>query len=146
MVVMVAITAVGAAFRLEWGLHLFKLGSEAMEHLLDHMIRTNAKNVVANFSRQMSVSQVPGETYELIGVVVSDLDNCLRGSTDFEQPSIFKLESIPIGHGNRFRKIEKDILALIRNQASAPAVARVEVERESARRPFLGPMPSGPMH
>ncbi len=51
MTAIVAITAVSAAFRLEWGLHLDKLRSEAMEHLLDHMVGPDAKNLVANFSR-----------------------------------------------------------------------------------------------
>ena len=48
---MVAITAVSAAFRLEWGLPLHELGSGAMEHLLDHMIGPNAENLIANLSR-----------------------------------------------------------------------------------------------
>jgi len=49
--VMVAIAAVGAPFRMERGLQLQKLRSGAMEHLLDHMIGPNAKNLFANFSR-----------------------------------------------------------------------------------------------
>ena len=146
MVVMVAITAVGAAFRLERSLQPEKLGSEAMEHVLDHMIRANAKNPIENFSRQVPVSQMPGKAHELIGITVRDLDNRLRSRLHHEQSPIFELQGVPVSHSNRFRQIQKHILALIRNESDATAMARVEIERESARRMFHGPMPGGSMN
>jgi len=138
--VMVAITGVGAAFRLERGLQLQKLRSEAMEHLLDHMIGPNAKNLIANFSRQMPISQMPGKAHELVGIFVPNFDNKLRGGPDAQQPPVFKLQGISIGHGNRFRKIEKDIFALIRCQTNAAAMTSIEIEREGASRSFLRPV------
>ena len=146
MVVMVAITTVSAAFRLERGLQLYKLRSEAMEHLLDHMIGPDSKNLVANFGRQMPVPQMPGEAHELLGILVPDFHNRLRSGLHYEQSPIFKLQGVPIGHRNRFRKIEKDVLALIRGQANAAAMARVEIERERAGRAFPGPMSGRPMN
>jgi hypothetical protein len=77
MVVMVAVTAVSAAFGLEWGLHLYKIGSEAMEHILNHVVGPNAKNLVSNFSRQMPISQMPSKTHKLVGIFMPDLDNKL---------------------------------------------------------------------
>jgi hypothetical protein len=91
MVSMVATTFVSAAFRLEWALHLYKVRSEAKEHLLD------------------------------------------------EQPPVRKLHGISFGHGNRFPKSEKDLLALIRSHANAAAVAPVKIESERACRFFLRP-------
>jgi hypothetical protein len=145
LVVMVAIT-VSATFRLERRLQLYKLRSEAMKHLLDHMVGPNAKNLVANLSRQMPVSQMPGKAHELIGILVPDFDNRLRSGPHLEQSSVVKLQGVPIGHRNRFRKIEKDILALIRGQANAAAMARVEIERERAGRALSGPIPGRPMN
>jgi len=78
VVVMVAVTAVSAAFGLEGGLHLYKIRSEAMEHILDHVVGPNAKNLVSNFSRQMPISQMPGKTHKLIGIFMPDLYNELR--------------------------------------------------------------------
>ena len=75
MVVMVAVAAVSAAFGLEGGLHLHKIRSEAMEHILDHVVGPNAKNLVSNFSRQMPISQMPGKAHELIGIFMPDFDN-----------------------------------------------------------------------
>jgi hypothetical protein len=55
------------------------------------------------------------------------------------------LQAVSIGHRNRFRKVEKDILSLIRSQANAAAMARVKIESERACRLFLRPMPGGLM-
>ena len=143
--VTVAITAVGTAFRLERSLQLRKLRSGAMEHLLDHMIGSDAKNLIANFRRQMPISQMPGEAHELVGIFVPDFDNELRGGFDLQQPPVFKLQGISIGHGNRSRKIEKDIFALIRRQANTAAMTSMEIERDGACRAFLRPMSGGAM-
>jgi hypothetical protein len=78
MGVMVAVAAVRTALGLEGGLHLYKIRSEAMEHILDHVVGPNAKNLVSNFSRQMPVSQMPGKTHKLIGIFMPDLYNELR--------------------------------------------------------------------
>jgi len=82
IVVMVTIIAVSAAFRLERGLQLYKLSSEAMEHLLDHMVGPNAKNLIANFNRQVPISQMPGKAHELMGIFMPDFDDRLRGGLD----------------------------------------------------------------
>jgi hypothetical protein len=76
MVALVA--AVSAAFGLEGGLHLYKIRSEAMEHILDHMVGPDTKNLVSNFSRQMPISQMPSKTHKLIGIFMPDFDNKLR--------------------------------------------------------------------
>jgi hypothetical protein len=83
VVMMVAVVAVGAAFRLEGGLHLYKIRFEVMEHILDHMIGPNAKNLMANFSGQMPISQMPGKAHELMGISVPDLDDRLGSGSDF---------------------------------------------------------------
>jgi len=50
-----------------------------MEHMLDHMVRSNAEKLVSNFGRQMPISQMPGKAHELIGIFVPDFDNKLGG-------------------------------------------------------------------
>jgi hypothetical protein len=137
---MVTIAAVSAAFRLERGVHVYKLRSEAMNHLLDYMVGPNTKNLVANFGRQMTISKMPGKPHELIGFFMPDFDNGLRSGHDLQQSPIFKLQGVSIGQGNSFRKIEKDIFALIGSQANAAAMAPVEIESDRASRPFLRPV------
>ena len=146
MFVMMAAIAVRAAFRLEGSAHVHEIGSQPMEHLFDHMVRPNAKNLASNFRGQMPISQMPGETRKLTGILMPDFDNELGGSLNLQQPSIIQLQAISVGHGNRLRKIEKDIFALVRGQANATAMARVEIECDSACRPFLRPVPGGAMN
>jgi hypothetical protein len=139
MVVMMAVTAVGAALGLERGLHLYKIRSEAVEHILDHMVGPDAKSLVPNFSRQMSISQMPSKAHQLIGRSMPDFDNKLRGSPNLQPLPIFKLQAISIGHRNRLGKVEEDILALICGQANAPAMARFKIKRKNACRLFPRP-------
>jgi hypothetical protein len=86
---MVAVAGVSAAFGLERDLHPCKICSEAKEHILDHVVRPNAKNLVSNFSRQMPISQMPREASKLVGVFVLDFDNELSRSLHLEPPTIF---------------------------------------------------------
>ena len=86
---MVAIAGVSAALGLERDLHPCKICSEAKEHILDHVVRPNVKNLVSNFSRQMPISQMPREASKLVGVFVLDFDNELSRSLHLEPPTIF---------------------------------------------------------
>jgi hypothetical protein len=74
------------------------------------------------------------------------LDNRFRGRLNHEPPPILKLHTIPISHGDRLRKIEKDILSLIHRKPNPAPMARIEVERKSACGIFLRPMPSRAMN
>jgi hypothetical protein len=75
--VMVAVVAVSAAFGLEGGLHLYKICSETMEHILDHVVGPDAKNLASNFSRQMAIPKMPGKAHKLIGIFMPDFYNKL---------------------------------------------------------------------
>ena len=74
------------------------------------------------------------------------LDKRLCGRLNHEPSPIIKLHTIPISHGDRFRKIEKDILALIRREPNPPSVPGIEIERDSACCSFLWPMPGRTMN
>jgi hypothetical protein len=146
VVLMLAEAAVSATFRLERGLQLYKLRAEAIEQILDHMVGPNAKNLVSNFSRQMPISEMPGQTDKLTGFFMSDFDNRLFGSLNLQPPPIFELQPVSVGHGNRFRKVEKNVFPLIRRQANAATMARIKIESKSARPFFLRPMPGRAMN
>jgi hypothetical protein len=143
---MVAVAGVSAAFGLERDLHPCKICSEAKEHILDHVVRPNAKNLVSNFSRQMPISQMPREASKLVGVFMLDFDNELRRSLNLEPSTIFKLQAISISHGNRMGKVEQDIFAVIPNQANAASMARVKIESERPCRVFRRPIPGESMN
>jgi len=146
MAVMMTVTAVGAAFGLKWGLHRYQMRSETTQHVLDHMVRPDTKDLVSNFGRQMPVSKMPGKTHKLIGIFMPDFDNLFGSGLYPEPPPVLELQAVSVGHRNRFRKIEENIFALIRGETNAAAMARVKVESESTRRLFLGPVPGAAMN
>jgi hypothetical protein len=147
MAVMVAMAvAISATFGLEGRLYFRQFCSEALEHLLDHVVGPNAKDMVSNFCRQMPIAEMPSQTYELVGIFVSNLYNRFRGGLNLEPPPVFELQSVSVGHGNRFLKIEKDIFTLVRRQANAPAMTRIKIESERACRLFFRPVPCRAMN
>jgi len=58
MIVMMALAAVRTALGLKGSAHIYEIRAEAVEHILDHVVGPNAKNLVLNFSRQVSISQM----------------------------------------------------------------------------------------
>jgi hypothetical protein len=146
MVVMVAVSPVSAAFRLEGSLNYYQVSSETKEHILDHMVGSNTKDLLADFGRQMPISEMPGEANKLIAILMPDFEQKFGRGLDQEPCSIFELQTIAIGHRNCVRKVEKDVLTLICSQTNATAMARVKIEGERARSFFLGPMPGGSMN
>ena len=127
MSVRVALAAIRAAFWLEGGHHLCKISSEAAEHLFYNMVGPEAENLVADFSRQVPISEMPGKAYKLIGILMPGFDYALRSGLDLEPPSVVQLQAVSIGYCNRFWKVEKDIFAVISGQANAAAMTRLEV-------------------
>jgi hypothetical protein len=61
VLVIVAMAAVRAPFGLEGDLDLHEIRSKTPEHILNHMVGPNAKNLVSNFCGQMAVSKVPSK-------------------------------------------------------------------------------------
>jgi hypothetical protein len=145
LAVFVIVAAVRAAFGLKGFLHSHELRSKAIEHIFDHVVGPNTKNMVSNFSRQVPVSQMPRKAQELMRIFVSDFHNRFRSSLNLQPPAVFQLQAISIGHGNRFRKVKEDIFSLVRRQANSPAMARIKIERQSACRFFLRPVPGRAM-
>jgi hypothetical protein len=146
MTVMVTMIAVCPALGLERSIDLPENGAESVKHILDHMVRTDTKGLVSNVGWQMTIAEMPCEAHKLATIFVRDLDDRLRGRLNHEPPPIVKLHTIPISHGDRFREIEKDILALIRREPNPAPVPGVEIERDSACGIFLRPMPGRTMN
>jgi hypothetical protein len=147
MAVVVAMAvAIGATFGLEGRLYFREFCSEAAEHLLDYVVGPNAKDMVSNFRRQMPISEMPRQTYELVGIFMSNFENRFGRGLNFETPPVLELQSVSVRHGHRFGKIEKDIFTLVRRQANTPAMACVKIESESSRYFFFRPVPCGAMN
>lgn len=146
MAVMVIVTTVRAAFGLKRSVAFSENCAEAGKHLFDHMVRPNTEGFMSNLRRQMTIAEMPCKAHKLARIFMPHLDNRLCGRLNHEPPPIVKLHTISISHGDSLWKIEKDILALIRREPNPAPMARIEIERDSACRTFLRPMPGRTMN
>jgi hypothetical protein len=146
MVVMVAVAAVRTALGLKGSVDVYKIGSEATEHILDHVVGSNAQNMVLNFSCQMSISQMPCQAHALVGIFMSDFNEKFGSRMDLQPSSIMESQAIAIRHCDRFGKVEKEIFTLIRSQANATTMTRVEIESNRASGQVLRPVPGRAMN
>jgi hypothetical protein len=74
--------SVSAAFRLESCLDRLEICSETSEHVFDHVVGSNEKNLSSNFGWQVSIAQVPGKAHQLNRIFMSDFDNILGSGLD----------------------------------------------------------------
>src|ERR1700758_4178360 len=80
--------AVSAALRLKTGLHVCKIRSEAVKHILNHMIGPNTKNVVSDFCWQMTVSEMPRDAHEALEIPMPDLHKRFSSRFDLHPPAV----------------------------------------------------------
>jgi hypothetical protein len=146
VVVRVVVVAIGATLGLEGRRHLHNICSETMEHILNHMVRADAKNLFPDFRRQMPISKMPGNAHKLMRILMSDFDYRLQTRLNFEPPPVVELQAISIGHCNRFGKIEQDLFALVRSQTNTTAMPSIKIEGDSASGTFPWPVPGGAMN
>jgi hypothetical protein len=146
MAVMMIVAPVRAAFGLKRSFDLSENCAEAGKHRFDHMVRPDTESFMSNLRRQMAIAEMPCEAHKLARIFMPYLDNRLCGSLNHEPPSVVKLHTISISHGDSLWKIEKDILALIRREPNPAPMARIEIERDSACCSFLRPMPGRTMN
>ena len=146
MAVMVIVTTVRASFGLKRTFDLSENCAEAGKHRFDHMVRPDTESFMSNLRRQMTIAEMPCKPHKLARIFMPHLDNRLFGRVNHEPPPIVKLHTISISHGDSLRKIEKDILAVIRREPDPAPMARIEIERDSACCSFLWPMPGRTMN
>ena len=138
--------AVRAAFGLKRCLKRHDRSSEAAKHVFDDVIRPDPKSVAADLGRHMTVAEMPRESHELTRLRVSDVDDGLGRRANDEPPAVIELHTVSIGHGDGGRQIEKDLVAPIADQADAPTMPMVEIERDRAGGKFLRPFTCSPMN
>jgi len=138
--------AVRAAFGLKGCLKLHHRSSEAAQHVFDYMIGPYPKRVTADLSRHVPVAEMPRESHELRGVCMTDVDDRLGRRSNDQPPSIVELNAVAIAHRDRGWKIQKQFVAFVGNEADAPPMPTVEIERNRTGGKRLGPLARTPMN
>ena len=138
--------AVRTAFGLKGRLKPHNRRSEAAKYVFDDVIPPNPKSVAADLGRHVPVAEMPRESHELTRLRVSDVDDGLSRRSNDEPRSVIELHTVSIGHRDRSGQIEKKFVAPIGDQADAPTMPTLEVERDRAGCEFLRPFTSASMN
>src|SRR6516162_11962931 len=91
MAVIVAST-VGPAFGLKGFLNLLECCSETSQHFFNHVVGADTESDLANFGREMAISQMPGKPHQLMAVLVTDFHERLGGGRDPKPGSVVELK------------------------------------------------------
>jgi len=128
MVVTMTIATVRAAFGLKCSQQLDERGSQTAEHVFDDVIRSNAKSLAAHLGRHMPIPEMPREPRELTRILVGHVDDRFRRRSNDEPRPIIELHAVSIAHCDGSGQIEKDVVALIGNEANPSTMPMVEIE------------------
>src|SRR5215831_17718930 len=88
MMVVVLMAVIGSPLGLERGVDPREISAKPAEHVLDHVVGPNSKDLIADFSRQMSVAEMPGQACKLIRIVMPNLDHELGRRPHLEPSSV----------------------------------------------------------
>ena len=138
--------AVRAAFWLKGCLTLHGRRSKTAKHVFDNVIRPDPKGVALDLGRHMTIAEVPCEPYELMRLWVRDVDDRLGRRANDEPRPVLELNAVSIDHRDRRGQIEQYLVALIADQADAPTVAMIEIERDRAGCKVLRPFTCASVH
>src|SRR5262245_44463861 len=122
MIVIVIETTVSATFGLKWSTQGYEISPEAADHLFNHWVGPNTKEATSNLRWQMAIPQMPRQASKLTPIFVPYFDNVFGSGLDSQPPTVSKLQTVSIGHGNRLRKIQQNILSLIRSQPNTTSM------------------------
>jgi hypothetical protein len=134
MVAMVR-TRIGSAFRLKRSFASQQFGPKAEKHLFNHMIGPYENGVLTNFRWQMAISEVPGETHQLMPVRMGNFQKRFCSGSDCEPVSVIELQSVAVRHRDGFGQIEKNVFSVVWREANSttmPRVRRVYGSKRSA--------------
>lgn len=139
--------AIGATFRLERAQHLAHSGPEPDDHGLEDMVVLNVDCVNRNFSRCVSIADVPRYACELMRTFGMNFEQTLGCSDDADKSAVFQLQGVAVSQVCRLLQIEEKRRPAVRPHGRAPAIAGRAIQCDRVGR-FSGPdlgFPDGSM-
>jgi len=143
MIMVMAATDIGAAFRIERRLDLDHAGAKALHHFLDYVVAADPQMLSRDLDREMSVTEMPGEPHHLAGVDAAKFDQRLGGGDHFDKTAIFEHQRIAAAQCDRLRQIEQELEAAGAGHGHATAMTVVELQHDGVGR-RLAPAIRGP--
>lgn len=124
---------IGAAQRYERPVHFRHRRAESFQHLPDDVVAQNPNAVLADFRRQMTVSDVPGQFDKVLGSVSLNVEDVLRRSLNPDPAAVVKNEPVAVAQHDRFRQVDQRPAAVAQVEDAAPHVPRIMLEHDHSR-------------
>lgn len=119
---------IGAAFRIERGLHRAQPSTKLLHHVLDNMVAPDPQGGAHELRRQMPVSKMPGDPDEVRRVFGLDLDKVFRLRQHFDDASVFQLKTIGVAQMNSAWFVQQKGQPALAAQDGPSAIPVIEVE------------------
>jgi len=136
MIVTVARLIVGAMLRIERRFERREPCAEPAQHILDHMITTDAQPIPDDLYVDVTIADMPGEPRQLMHIRRRNLDQPLGTANNPHDSAIVEHKAIAIVQSSGLRQIEEKPRAAFAAHDDAAAVALMSVKRhgiDSAR-------------
>jgi hypothetical protein len=125
---------ISAAFGIERRLERDHAGAKTLGHRLDDGIAADAERLWHDFSRQMTVAEVPGDADQRQRVSCPDLRQRFGLGDHLDNTPVLEPQPVAATQHCRFRKVEQEFEPADAGHGDAPAITRVEVEHDRIRR------------
>jgi hypothetical protein len=97
-----------AAFRLKFRFGMQNMGAECGHEFLDATIARNAKAIRKHLCRDMTVTEIPGDTRKLPGIFSGYFRDRLARRDDPHNPAVFQLQAVAVPQHSGFSRIEQE--------------------------------------
>lgn len=141
MVIMgVARTAAkSAAFGIEGRIDRGSATAQSLDHVCNYMVVAYAQTITEKLSRQMTVTEMPGNPYEDSQLGCSYLDESLGRRPYQNDPAIVQDKPVTIAQCECTWKVEQERQAGLRSHCNPAPMARVEIENHGVDRHGFDP-------
>ncbi len=124
----VAMRLIGARCGLERRFDFNGFHAKPPDHFGDHVVAPEPQPKTPDFHRQVPVAEVPRQCAKMLRAFASDFEQFFWRGDDFDQPIIFKRQSVTIAQDKRLREIKYKAQSMGRLQNNPAAVPAVIIE------------------
>ena len=131
MAMTVSAGSIGTAFRIKRAQDMAHRGPKAKGHGFDHVIAPDQDRATIEHSREVAVSEMPGEADRMGRIGGGEFCQRLSGCLNQHLAPVFKDQCRAIPDHFGFSQIKQEGHAVLACHGHAPAVARVMIEHDN---------------
>jgi hypothetical protein len=129
-VIMAAIVVVSALLGLEWPLNLRDRTALSAHHFGQHVVILDINRVSRDFSRGVTIADVPAHAHQAQRVLGPDFQKLLGCRLDGDQPPIFQLHRIAVIQHAGLVQVEQQIKPAVTFERNPALVAALVIKRD----------------